>query len=344
MKIVRLSHSNLGKPVVIRQRSQEYWECPHCGKEILEKSTYSLPSDGSKDIAKAIRNGVPLDEFHRECQGKIIPPPPDPETQKFIEQLKNAPKTASGINPIMFCHGYCAEFAYALNESTGWQIITFNEVQTLTDDEEEEPFESMVHTACRHPSGKVADARGLRSEEQVRAKLTGEDGNVVPEERVRVQNVTPADVEAMYFLDNDALDMARQYIANNPSLWNLHRTQNKPDNTDAIRRNRQAVREMTLRTAQEKGIQITPAGDLVLFHGTSPKNARLINATKRLNSGTYFASDEQTAKRFAGQATARGTPVVMKVTVDPSAVFAGSYWSLNEAVYLGDDGVWRPQQ
>jgi hypothetical protein len=228
MRIIRLSNNNPGKPVVIRQRSQEYWECPHCGKEILEKSTYSLPSDGSKDIAKAIRNGVPLDEFHRECQGKIIPPPPDPETQKLTEQLKNATKTASGIDPIMFCHGYCAEFAYAMNESTGWQIIAFNEVQTLTDDEEEEPFESMVHTACRHPSGNVADARGLRSEEQVRAKLTGEDGNVVPEERVRVQNVTPADVEAMYFLDNDALDMARQYIASNPSLWNLHRTQNKP--------------------------------------------------------------------------------------------------------------------
>jgi hypothetical protein len=116
------------------------------------------------------------------------------------------------------------------------------------------------------------------------------------------------------------------------------------DNSEAVRRNRPAVREMTLRSAKERGVEITPHGDLVLYHGTSSRNARLIERQGKLYAGTYFGGDEQTARQFSGQAV-RGNDhgVVLKLVIDPSAVFAGSYWSLNEEVLLGADGVYRPK-
>ena len=92
------------------------------------------------------------------------------------------------------------------------------------------------------------------------------------------------------------------------------------------------------------GVEITPNGDLVLYHGTGTRNARLIERQGKLYMGTYFGGDEKTARQFSGQAC-RGNDktVVLRMVVDPSAVFAGSYWSLNEEVLLGADGVYRPK-
>ena len=114
------------------------------------------------------------------------------------------------------------------------------------------------------------------------------------------------------------------------------------DNTEAVIRNRPAVREESIRAAKSQGVQVTPSGDVVLFHGTSPRNAKLIERSGKLHMGTYFATDYQTAERYAYQATSSGEPVVLTVTIDPSAVFPGNYWTLNEEVILGDDGTYRP--
>jgi hypothetical protein len=115
-------------------------------------------------------------------------------------------------------------------------------------------------------------------------------------------------------------------------------------NIDAIRENRPRIREMSLEWAKEKGTEITPEGNLVLFHGTSPRNAKLIERTRRINAGTYFDGNSDVARRFGCMTISRGNPVVLKAIVDPSAVTGGSYWSLNEDVYLDSDNVYRPRK
>jgi len=48
-------------PVIIEQRSVDYWKCPHCKQEIHEKHTY-------------VEEGI---DYHSDCKGAIKFPPTD---------------------------------------------------------------------------------------------------------------------------------------------------------------------------------------------------------------------------------------------------------------------------
>lgn len=61
MEVVQEEMKEQVLPVVVRERKAEYWECPHCKKEIYEKHTYH-------------ENGV---DHHRDCGGAIKWPEPD---------------------------------------------------------------------------------------------------------------------------------------------------------------------------------------------------------------------------------------------------------------------------
>jgi len=115
-----------------------------------------------------------------------------------------------------------------------------------------------------------------------------------------------------------------------------------PDNINAIRGVRPAMKQSALEFAKSKGITLIDGEYVVLFHGTSPKNARAIERSNKLAMGTWFSHDPVIARRFGMQAISRGQPVVLMVKIDPSSLFHGEYWTLNEDVFRGWDGVYRP--
>jgi len=64
-KLTESSEINTDKsmplPVIIEQRSVDYWRCPHCKQEIHEKHTY-------------VEEGI---DHHSDCNGAIKFPPMD---------------------------------------------------------------------------------------------------------------------------------------------------------------------------------------------------------------------------------------------------------------------------
>jgi len=93
----------------------------------------------------------------------------------------------------------------------------------------------------------------------------------------------------------------------------------------------QGMREDALTRAREQGAEITPEGNVVLYHGTDAARAPKEGDNWRV--GSYFTTDEKTARQFAN-AGEGSKPIVMRVEVPPEKVFAGkskdAYWSLNE--------------
>lgn len=94
------------------------------------------------------------------------------------------------------------------------------------------------------------------------------------------------------------------------------------------------MKDLSLRTAKEQGVQVTPDDSLVLYHGTDEARGPKEGDTWRV--GSYFTPSKEIAERFANQG--EGTnPKVMRVEVPAHAVFpAGSkeepYYTLNEEV------------
>jgi rubredoxin len=60
------------KPIEFRERIEKDWVCPHCKDVIHEKHTY-------------VHEGK---DFHSDCGGAIIFPPPSPEEQKWLDGFK----------------------------------------------------------------------------------------------------------------------------------------------------------------------------------------------------------------------------------------------------------------
>lgn len=119
------------------------------------------------------------------------------------------------IDPSMFTQGYCAEYALALHNTTGFSIFVFEERE-----EEQDPFDDFVswqfiHYVVKHPSGKYLDIRGLRTEEDILQNLLSFDGSPVNRDMVRVRETTPEEVEAEAFLNEDALRLAEKYVKDN---------------------------------------------------------------------------------------------------------------------------------
>jgi hypothetical protein len=79
LNLILESDSNQIKTTILRPRTVYYHECPHCKKEIFEKSTYVefINEDRSKFI-----------EYHRECKKPIK----FYKTKEEIEQIKRFSK------------------------------------------------------------------------------------------------------------------------------------------------------------------------------------------------------------------------------------------------------------
>lgn len=86
---------------------------------------------------------------------------------------------------------------------------------------------------------------------------------------------------------------------------------------------------------------ITPEGNLIVYHGTSIKNEKGIESSGKFNGFPFFSPDRTVAERFAKQAG--GKPTVMALVIDPSTVLpTGGYLSARmEGLSKGTDGVWR---
>lgn len=116
-----------------------------------------------------------------------------------------------------FCRGYCAEFAVALNEETGWPIVAFKEY--LWDDMNEEEYTGLVHATVRAPNGQFADARGLRSEEEIAKNLL--NSMAKPLDKYTTETMTADELEMETTIYPEALEEARAFIERNKRLWNL---------------------------------------------------------------------------------------------------------------------------
>ena len=96
----------------------------------------------------------------------------------------------------------------------------------------------------------------------------------------------------------------------------------------------EGMKAEALRTAQKEGIEVTPEGNLILYHGT--RSAQKIRESGTLPIGTYFAADKTIAKRFAEQAQQKGEAEVMRVEVPAHKIFTSGgeelYFSANEPI------------
>lgn len=107
----------------------------------------------------------------------------------------------------------------------------------------------------------------------------------------------------------------------------------------------EGMKQSALDYAKAKDIEITPEGNLVLYHGTkegrSPKEGNW-------KVGTYFTESKDIAERFAG-AGEGGKVKIMRVEVPPEKVFSPSvtgtgegYFTLNEEIPVSVSGQKPP--
>ena len=92
-------------------------------------------------------------------------------------------------------------------------------------------------------------------------------------------------------------------------------------------------------TGYEKAI--LPNGNVVVFHGTSQKNADSIMKSGKFKGFPWFSPEESVAKQYSRQAGKN--PTVLKLEIDKSSLApTGGYLTArNLGLKLGEDGVWR---
>lgn len=101
----------------------------------------------------------------------------------------------------IFARGYCAEFALALHQITGLQIVSFDE--SIMDDDE--LYESSVHYACRKGQW-FYDCRGKRRKAEIAYHL--HDSNLQPLDKYTIRKLSSDDLENEGFINDDALQQA----------------------------------------------------------------------------------------------------------------------------------------
>jgi hypothetical protein len=96
----------------------------------------------------------------------------------------------------------------------------------------------------------------------------------------------------------------------------------------------QGMKDAAIKLAKEQGVEITPSGNLILYHGTRTGQAPREGEDFRI--GTYFTPDIKIAQRYADQAQGEGQAVVMRYEIPPHTIFASGgiepYYTLNENV------------
>jgi len=124
-----------------------------------------------------------------------------------LNHIRLGSKKTANINPSMFLRGYCAEFAIALHQKTGFQIVSFDEIEG-----EEELYYSPVHYAVKHPSGKYMDARGLRTEKEILSNLLSSNATPLSPDKVQIRELYVDDIEQETSIEEEALTLAEEYI------------------------------------------------------------------------------------------------------------------------------------
>jgi len=92
------------------------------------------------------------------------------------------------------------------------------------------------------------------------------------------------------------------------------------------------MQERALKVAEEHNVEVSPDGNLVLYHGTKEGRSPKIGDNWKI--GSYFTSDIKVAEQFANQGFG-GKVKIMKVEVPPHVVFPsgdGTYYTLNEEI------------
>ena len=156
----------------------------------------------------------------------------------------------------------------------------------------------------------------------------------------------PGLVDSLSRMSGDALIRVRDYISElidnaknngqrgfvkNPLSAQKADTSVPFDGNKPLSVQQQGMKDTALRIAKQRGVEITPQGNLVLYHGTKEGRAPIEGDNWRI--GSYFTDNPKTAAEFANAGNG-GKVQVMKVEVPPQVVFNsgdGSYWNSNEA-------------
>ena len=109
------------------------------------------------------------------------------------------------IDPNMFARGYCAEFALALHELYGYELVSF-------DEQCDDGCSCSIHYAAK-AGASIIDVRGLRSAEQVIKSLWScEKQGYIASESVTVREVTAHEIECETEIVEEAKQLALEYI------------------------------------------------------------------------------------------------------------------------------------
>jgi hypothetical protein len=107
--------------------------------------------------------------------------------------------------------------------------------------------------------------------------------------------------------------------------------------------NKEFFANVTLNTLRDTGFSdsIDKDGNVLMYHGTSSKNAAGIEKSGKFKDFPFFAPDRATAEKFSRQAGKN--PTVIEVRIEPGAILpTGGYFSARmEGLKRDADGVWR---
>jgi hypothetical protein len=121
----------------------------------------------------------------------------------------------------LFTCGYCAEFAFALHQYTGWPLGAFKEIEK----EDEDEYYSLIHAFCYHPSGHIADVRGIRTREEVVKNLIYGDLSEASSDTTRLSeeqlSIGDLENEQGFGFNEEAIEKAQEFIEKHKNLWKL---------------------------------------------------------------------------------------------------------------------------
>lgn len=131
--------------------------------------------------------------------------------REFVNILQIRLGKKASVNLDMFVRGYCAEFALALHEKTGFPIVSFEE-------EDFDGYTMSIHYAVKDPSGKIIDARGLRTQDEIIDNLYKTDGTPATPEEIKIRELSVNDLEAETEINEEAFEIAVNYLNKNKKV------------------------------------------------------------------------------------------------------------------------------
>jgi len=111
--------------------------------------------------------------------------------------------------------------------------------------------------------------------------------------------------------------------------------------TDEAKENRKFYLEQVRKIAKEKGYR-TQGDFIFLYHGTNQANHKKIIKSAKYKAGTWFAVDEETARKYGRQSISKGEPVVSIAIVYMGSLYYNGYFSSLEDLYL-QNGKYQPK-